>query len=243
MSIIRNDYDMGLRVDETWYNSSNAIYSRFEEDKEKNTGDLYVVFKGGKQYLYKSVSYSDYLRFKHGMKEGSTGKALNEYIIKQYPAEKKDDASLEKLLERRDGPAMGADTYYIYGDAYNEEIFQGVYVPAIQYALESDSVKFIGSFKDRYAVESAKFILEAGADPGRVTLIAEYGDDIPESLSESNIIRVDDGEFDNAQCKSFIIQQLLKMSEWDISYITEDKLLEILEVSPTAYASIIRQRM
>ena len=38
MSVLRSDYDLEKHIDEVWYESSNVIFSKFTEDKEKNSG-------------------------------------------------------------------------------------------------------------------------------------------------------------------------------------------------------------
>ena len=67
MSVLRKEYNLETHVDEVWYDSTNVVFSRFEENENENMGDLYVVFKAGKQYVYKNVSYTDYLYFKNGL--------------------------------------------------------------------------------------------------------------------------------------------------------------------------------
>ena len=57
MSVLKSEYDLEKCVDRVWYESSNVIYSEFYEHDVDNFGELYIVFKGGKRYLYKNVSY------------------------------------------------------------------------------------------------------------------------------------------------------------------------------------------
>lgn len=74
MSVILNTYRN--KVDYTWYDSSNILYSECY-DKDDDLKDLKIVFKGGRTYLYEKIDVNDYLMFRNDL---SQGKALNKYI-------------------------------------------------------------------------------------------------------------------------------------------------------------------
>ena len=70
--------DIGTIITESLYDSSNIIASRYN----KVSGDLIVIFKGGRQYEYKGVKSSDYMRFETADSQGS---AINAYLKKYNP--------------------------------------------------------------------------------------------------------------------------------------------------------------
>lgn len=82
-------------IDHVWYDSSNIVYSKCYDTKDKPTRTVKIVFKQGRSYVYKDVDVNDYVRFK--MSE-STGKAFNDFI-KKYSAVRIADTDLEKLNE------------------------------------------------------------------------------------------------------------------------------------------------
>ena len=82
-------------VDHTWYDSSNIVYSACFDGVEKI---LKIVFKGGKQYLYRNVEPNDYVLFRDAE---SSGKAFNIYI-KKYPCEKLNDVDLNEIEKLKD---------------------------------------------------------------------------------------------------------------------------------------------
>lgn len=82
--------------DYTWYDSSNVVYSECIDTKS-DTKNIKIVYKGGRQYLYKDVDVNDYLLFKNAE---SNGKALNEFI-KKYKFVRLPDVDLNELEEKR----------------------------------------------------------------------------------------------------------------------------------------------
>ena len=94
MSKIFNYYSD--KIDRTWYNSSNIVYSEcIDHDDALKT--LKVVFANGTQYAYYDVDVNQYLLFRE---DESQGKALNR-IIKggNYKYEKLENANLEAINE------------------------------------------------------------------------------------------------------------------------------------------------
>lgn len=86
------------KVDHTWYDSSNLVYSACY-DNEGDNKVLKVVFKGGRTYIYKDVSANDYLMFSKGAE--SNGEQFNRHIVKKYKGVRLTDTDLDKLEELR----------------------------------------------------------------------------------------------------------------------------------------------
>ena len=84
------------KVDHTWYDSSNLVYSACY-DNEGTKKSLKVVFKGGRTYLYKDVDANDYLMFSKGAQ--SNGEEFNRHIVKKYKGVRLGDTDIEKLEE------------------------------------------------------------------------------------------------------------------------------------------------
>lgn len=84
------------KVDHTWYDSSNLVYSACY-DNDGDTKILKVVFKGGRTYLYKDVLTEDYVMFVKGGQ--SNGEQFNKHIVKKYKGVRLSDTNLEKLEE------------------------------------------------------------------------------------------------------------------------------------------------
>lgn len=84
------------KVDHTWYDSSNLVYSACY-DNEGDSKTLKVVFKGGRTYIYKDVSSNDYLMFSKGAE--SNGEQFNRHIVKKYKGVRLSDTNLDKLEE------------------------------------------------------------------------------------------------------------------------------------------------
>lgn len=83
------------KIDHTWYDSSNLVYSACYDTLAENK-ILKVVFKGGRTYLYKDVSPEDYLMLKGAT---SNGEQFNRHIVKKYKGVRISDTDLEKLEE------------------------------------------------------------------------------------------------------------------------------------------------
>lgn len=243
MSAIKTEYDLERNVDEVWYQSSNVIYSWFAEDQERNCGDLTVVFKGGKRYLYKDVSFMDYLYFKNAaFNDGSSGKAFNEYIIKKYTGEKMEDADLNEILEKLNEPNPKDTTYFIHGDGeVDEMVFTGMYENTINYALEiSSDSKFAVMFSDAYGMRSVKYLLDCGVDSSRITIYMKESDvsKLDGHTCECCIVKIKDERYDD----DFIASEIQRRSFEDIAYISQETLAEIAKVSRSAYI-ILNRRM
>lgn len=89
MGLLRKDYSKGL--EKCWYLSSNILYSEFNDEEFT----LYVVYKGGKCYLYKDVNVNEYLLFRE---DPSQGKALNKFI-KKYEFNKLENIDANEITE------------------------------------------------------------------------------------------------------------------------------------------------
>lgn len=102
MSVILNVYKD--KVDYTWYDSSNILYSECY-DKDNDLKDLKIVFKGGRSYLYEKIDVNDYLMFRSDL---SQGKALYKYIVvkdingnQKHNVVRLPDTDLKELEDKR----------------------------------------------------------------------------------------------------------------------------------------------
>ena len=84
------------KIDHTWYDSSNLVYSACY-DNEGDNKVLKAVFKGGRTYLYKDVNAQDYVLFSKGA--ASNGEEFNRHIGKKYKGVRISDTDLTKLEE------------------------------------------------------------------------------------------------------------------------------------------------
>ena len=99
MAIIGKFYDETSHTDKVWYESSNVVYSKFVENDNDNSGQLYVTFKNGATYHYKDVDMpTDYLLFKSGGIDNSQGKTLNKQIKGKYEYERVADENIGLLM-------------------------------------------------------------------------------------------------------------------------------------------------
>lgn len=90
MSKIYNVYEN--KLDRTWYQSSNILYSECD-DKENELKTLRIVFKNGRTYEYYNLDVNDYMLFREN---SSQGQAFNKYILK-YETKRLDDTNIDEL--------------------------------------------------------------------------------------------------------------------------------------------------
>lgn len=93
--ILFRDYNEDEKLDRTWYNSSNVVYSECK-DVVGELKKVKIVFKGGRTYEYNDVDVHDYVMFVHGGLDGSTGKAFNAFM-KKYKGIKVGDTDINQL--------------------------------------------------------------------------------------------------------------------------------------------------
>lgn len=86
------------KVDHTWYDSSNVVYSSCYDSETENKA-LKIVFKGGRTYLYRDVAVEDYVLFKN---TSSSGSGVISNITSKYKGVRLSDTSMEKLNELRE---------------------------------------------------------------------------------------------------------------------------------------------
>lgn len=82
--------------DNTWYDSSNVVYSECIDTSDKFK-TLKIVFKQGRTYLYKNVEVEDYIMFRNAESNGS---AFSKYI-KKYDFVRLPDTDLEELEKKK----------------------------------------------------------------------------------------------------------------------------------------------
>ena len=111
MAIILNEYDEENRIDRTWFESSNVLFS-ICDDKVDALKEVTVVFSDGRTYLYSGVKVTDFLMWRNSL---SQGKDLFKYIavkdngVPRYKTTKLENTDLKELevqkqliLEKRD---------------------------------------------------------------------------------------------------------------------------------------------
>lgn len=183
--IIKKYYDENQKADEVWYDSSMIYYTKFVEHENENRGELFVTFKNATTYVYKSVSYEDYLVFKNGgTNSASQGKALNSIIKPMYDYENLGSAdmteiqnryneicNLEKEAEEKED--YKNVTYFISGHReITQEEFEFNYIPLIELALSNTpNARFV--IGDYYGVDimAQNYLMDVlNIEPERVTV-------------------------------------------------------------------------
>ena len=218
MGILKTTYNEEKRLDRTWYQSSNVIYSEFVESATENIGDLTVVFKAGKSYLYENVSYQDYLMFKHGLQEESSGKSLHKYIITKYQGIKQEDRDLDKILKEKDEVATKDDTHFIYGDAdLTSEEFENNCIPRLleflTIAVENKNAHFIVIKGDKCGEKTVEFLTkELLISEDRIQTFENNKENIDKALSmtKDNLIFVSEKVLEKIQDISLSIYAFLR---------------------------------
>jgi len=103
MSIILNEYDEENRLDRTWFDSSNVLFS-ICDDKVDALKEVTVCFSDGRTYSYSEVKVNDYLMFRNSL---SQGKDLFKYIavkdngIPRYKTTKLENTDLKQLENQK----------------------------------------------------------------------------------------------------------------------------------------------
>ena len=183
--IIKKYYDEKEKADEVWYDSSMIYYTKFVEHENENRGDLFVTFKNGTLYVYKSVAYGDYLVFKNGGTSASSqGKALNSIIKPMYDFENLGDSDMDEIkkryneiceLENKENEKQDYKniTYFISGHrAITNEEFEFNYVPLLELALNNTpNARFVVG--DYYGVDimAQNYLVDVlNVDPNRITV-------------------------------------------------------------------------
>lgn len=239
MSILRNEYDLEKKIDKNWYESSNVLYSEFVEDKKENKGNLTVVFKNGKKYLYKDVLYLDYLGFKRASLGESNGKSLNAFIIKKYPGEKDGESDVEEINEELNAPVEKDNTYYIHGEGeVDDMVFEACYAPTLEYIATtfSDS-RFIIKNWDRYGEKSVKYLLSIGVDADRITVYSFTNQDYQSFLGGCRFVNLEQDDFPGDSLDFFLIRKSFE----DVAYVSRENIEAISKLSRSA-AIILKRR-
>lgn len=98
MTLIISKYNEQDRIEKSFYDSSNLIYSELKDNKD-DFKDLKVVFSDGRVYVYNKISSINYVLFKNAL---SQGKALFKYIAtKECSYQKLDNVNVGLLEEEK----------------------------------------------------------------------------------------------------------------------------------------------
>lgn len=152
--ILNKIYDEKTKTQKVWYDSTMIVYTEMVEDEYENKGDLYVTFKNGSTYVYKDVTFEDYILFIAGGTDASQGKTLNKVIKSKYEFEKGEQKNVQDLIDemnRLNEEKMSQDinithTFRILGeDTLTDNDIEFNYYPKINQMM--------------YLYEDAKFIL------------------------------------------------------------------------------------
>jgi hypothetical protein len=183
MAILGKFYDEATHTDKVWYESSNVVYSKFVENDNDNSGQLYVTFKNGATYHYKDVDMpTDYLLFKSGGIDNSQGKTLNKQIKGKYEYERVADENIGLLMEELervkngdfdDDAADAPFTYFISGHReITQEEFDIIYKPVIDMVIENkpDCCFVIGDYWGADEMAQNYLLDTLEIDPDRVTV-------------------------------------------------------------------------
>lgn len=155
--ILKKIYDEKTKTQRVWYDSTMIAYTEMVEDENENKGDLYVTFKNGSTYVYKDVTFEDYILFIGGGTDASQGKTLNKVIKSKYEFEKGEVKNVQDLFDEMkfiEEQEMSQDinithTYRIIGeDNLTDNDIEFKYYPAINQAM--------------FLHEDARFILGDG---------------------------------------------------------------------------------
>ena len=155
--ILKKIYDENTKTQKVWYDSTMIVYTEMVEDEFENKGDLYVTFKNGSTYVYKDVTFDDYILFIAGGTDASQGKTLNKVIKSKHDFEKGEQKNIQDLMDemnRLDEEELSQDidithTFRIIGeDDLSENEIEFNYYSKINQAM--------------YLYKDAKFIIGDG---------------------------------------------------------------------------------
>lgn len=179
--ILKKIYDEKTKTQKVWYDSTMLLYSEMVENENENSGNLFVTFKNGTQYVYKNVRFEDYVVFVAGGTDASQGKTLNKLIKGKYEYEKIGNADVDKINEeyrksmeeQRDEELEKLTTFFISGhrDITDTE-FEINYKTALDFAVnEFPDCKFVVG--DYYGVDimAQNYLLDVlRIDPKNITV-------------------------------------------------------------------------
>lgn len=173
--ILKKKYIEDEKIQKVWYDSSMILYSEMKEDENENKGDLTVTFKNGATYVYKDVSYEDYIILIGGGTDASQGKTLNKVIKNKYEYEKITDANIENIINELNEKEELNDiqnTYFISGHRdITENEFEYYYIPMINQVIsENPQSKFIVGDCEGADIMSQNYLVSILDDINRITV-------------------------------------------------------------------------
>ena len=177
--ILKKIYDEKTKTQKVWYRSSMIRYTEMVEDELENKGNLFVTFNNGDIYVYKNVTFEDYLAFIGAATDSSYGKTLNRVIKTKYEYEKVGKAdldALQKTLEEDKEPdteTLRNSTYFISGHRdISEQEFMDNYAKTIDAVLSAnpDASFVVGDYHGVDIMAQDYLLGYKHVDPSKVTV-------------------------------------------------------------------------
>ena len=190
--ILKKIYYEKTKTQKVWYDSTMIVYTEMVEDEIENKGDLYVTFKNGSTYVYKDVTFEDYILFIAGGTDASQGKTLNKVIKSKYEFEKGEQKNVQDLIDemnRLNEEEMSQDidithTFRIFGedDLTDNEIEFNYYSKINQAMFLYEDVKFILGSNNGFDKKMQDYFMDIlGVDPEIIEVF--YVGDMPEYIN------------------------------------------------------------
>ena len=222
--ILKKLYCEETKTQKVWYDSTMIVYTEMVENETSNKGDLYVTFKNGSTYLYKDVSFEDYLVLIGGGTDASQGKTLNKVIKGKYEYERVSDKNVSDLLNEMaiidENNNNVQNTYFISGHRdLTENEFEYYYIPIINKVLyENENACFVVGDSEGLDIMAQNYLMDViKLDPERITVYCvKTPDNINTNISKVKFNFSDHDEKDTAMTKA---------SFMDIAFVRDWKVI------------------
>lgn len=198
--VLKKVYDESTKTQRVWYDSSQIVYSEMKENEFENIGDLYITFKNGATYVYKDVSFSDYIIFLGGGNEGSHGKALNKVIKGKYQVEKVGTRNIDELFKELNNSnstektpeeiiAERTRTFYVFGHRDLEKFeFEGAYLPLLNKTTSINDVHYVMANSDKAGRWAQDYLIDiVGINPNSITVYCLKGEQPDTHVGITNV--------------------------------------------------------
>lgn len=220
--ILKKVYDNEKHIEKVWFESGSVFYSEFVEHENDNFGELYVTFKNGGTYHYLNVDMiRDYTMFKAGGIDGSHGKALNQFIKKNYQFEKCENKDIQLLTEemnKTEDDSVKYDTYFISGHRdITEQQFERYKNELHAVFVNNTNARFVVGDYHGVDIMAQDFLMDIlELDPDRITVYHMF--DAPRNINPK-ITRTKGG----FQTDSERDEAMTNASYQDIAFVADNK--------------------